>query len=92
MSYVTGEGPTNELYDDSLYSTLSKTTKLSLKRVNEERINFELVLDLLTLIDSGRLTRAQEGGVEGRGGHKEGEGAVLIFLPGLGEIMQVFVS
>jgi hypothetical protein len=90
---VDGVGPTNQLYDDSLYSCLGKTTKLSLRRVDEERINYELILDILTLIDSGRFDSpsAQERGADDGGAHGVGEreGAVLVFLPGLGEIMQV---
>jgi HrpA-like RNA helicase len=88
-----GVGTTNDLYDEALYSSFSKTTKLSLRRVDHEKINYELVLDLLKLIDSGlcsgRLNRRQplEGG--GGGGGGEREGAVLVFLPGLGEIMQL---
>ena len=74
-----GVGTTNDLYDESLYSSFSKTTKLSLRRVDHEKINYELVLDLLKLIDSGlcsgRLNRRQppEGGGAGEGARERGQ-------------------
>ena len=65
---------TSELYDECLYAGYKDTTKRSLRRVDEARINVDLVLDLLSLIGAG--------GGEG--------GAVLVFLPGLGEISHIF--
>ena len=48
---IDGLGPTNDLYDESIYSSFSKTTKLSLRRVNEERINYELILGDVLFVD-----------------------------------------
>jgi ATP-dependent RNA helicase DHX29 len=49
---IDGLGPTNDLYDDSIYLSFSKTTKLSLRRVNEERINYELILGNDLFVDA----------------------------------------
>ena len=46
---------TSELYDECLYAGYKDTTKRSLRRVDEARINVDLVLDLLSLIGAGRF-------------------------------------
>mmetsp|Transcript_3858 Transcript_3858/g.24473 ORF Transcript_3858/g.24473 Transcript_3858/m.24473 type:complete len:1409 (-) Transcript_3858:1730-5956(-) len=59
----------NPLYDPIAYERLSKSTRRSLAIVDESKIDYELVEDLLAHIDE-----------------RMGEGAILVFLPGLAEI------
>lgn len=59
----------NPLYDPIAYEGLSKSTKRSLAIVDESKVDYELIEDLLAHIDEHM-----------------GEGAILVFLPGLAEI------
>lgn len=59
----------NPLYDPIAYERLSKSTRRSLAIVDESKIDYELIEDLLSHIDEHM-----------------GEGAILVFLPGLAEI------
>ena len=53
---VDGVGPTNDLYDVSLYASFSKATQHSLRRVDEERINYELILGIVEMSCTTILT------------------------------------
>ncbi|GAX74754.1 hypothetical protein CEUSTIGMA_g2201.t1 [Chlamydomonas eustigma] len=64
--------PLNPHYDPSLYRDCSELVQRNMARLNEERIDLELLEELITHVHMS-----------------EGEGAILVFLPGFGEIQQM---
>jgi HrpA-like RNA helicase len=69
------------------YSGFSLATRLSMDRVDENILNFDLIEDLLQLLlleqDKNSLLIAPDGA-------NTPAGAVLIFLPGIGEIRALY--
>lgn len=69
------------------YVSYSMTTRMSMERVDERVLNFDLIEDVLQLLlldsDSNTLLCAPEGA-------NTKSGAVLIFLPGIGEIRSLY--
>lgn len=61
--------PLNPHYDADLYEEFSAGTRRNLGRVDEDRIDFDLIEELVSMVHE-----------------TQGEGAILIFLPGMGEI------
>ncbi|GMI55672.1 hypothetical protein TeGR_g346, partial [Tetraparma gracilis] len=75
---------TYDLYDDDEYyggeeveidGSYSETTRVSMWRVDEQTLNYDLVVNVLA-----NLTKFNPDGAGG---------AVLVFLPGMGEIKQL---
>lgn len=86
----------NNWYHDRYFEGYKESTKASLRCVDEERINYDLVEDILHLIE--RSESSGEGEAESWEDQTdddhdkrrdESKGGVLVFLPGLGEIMQL---
>lgn len=69
------------------YVSYSMTTRMSMERVDEKVLNFDLIEDVLQLLllnsESNTLLCAPEGA-------NTKSGAVLIFLPGIGEIRSLY--
>eukprot|EP00873_Tetraselmis_striata_P037555 jgi/Tetstr1/457819/TSEL_044364.t1 len=68
-----GDAPLNRDYDPERYAHLPDYVRRNLGRVNEQRIDFELLEELI-----GHIDEAFE------------EGAILVFLPGMGEISGMY--
>ncbi|KAL7495788.1 hypothetical protein ACHAWT_004152 [Skeletonema menzelii] len=77
------DNPLSMELDESFYPGFKLSTRLSLWRVNEEAINYDLVEDVLMLLlvkqDYSALAPPD-------GADMSSKGSILIFLPGLGEI------
>ena len=77
------DNPLSDELDESFYPGFKLSTRLSLWRVNEEAINYDLVEDVLTLLlvkkDYSLLAPPE-------GADTSSNGSILVFLPGLGEI------
>jgi len=77
------DNPLSMELDESFYPGFKLSTRLSLWRVNEEAINYDLVEDVLMLLlvkkDYSALAPPE-------GADLSSNGSVLVFLPGLGEI------
>eukprot|EP00985_Skeletonema_marinoi_P019452 scaffold11150_cov203-Skeletonema_marinoi.AAC.2 len=77
------DNPLSIELDESFYPGFKLSTRLSLWRVNEEAINYDLVEDVLTLLivkkDYSALAPPE-------GADLSSNGSILAFLPGLGEI------
>jgi len=67
------DAPLNPDYDPELYAGLSASARRNLARVDEHRIDFDLLEELVVHIDE-----------------KHEGGAVLVFLPGMGEISALY--
>ncbi|GAQ84373.1 helicase domain-containing protein [Klebsormidium nitens] len=70
-----GDQVLNPNYDEELYQDFSSATRKNLARLDEEQIDYDLLEDLITHIDES--------------GDDFGEGAVLVFLPGIAEIQSL---
>lgn len=77
------DNPLSMELDESFYPGFKLSTRLSLWRVNEEVINYDLIEDVLTLLlvkkDYSALALPD-------GADMSSNGSILVFLPGLGEI------
>ncbi|XP_057542821.1 DExH-box ATP-dependent RNA helicase DExH7, chloroplastic [Amaranthus tricolor] len=62
----------NPLYDPNAYQSYTEQTRLNLKKLNEDVIDYDLLEDLVCHIDENC-----------------GNGAILIFLPGISEIYRL---
>jgi HrpA-like RNA helicase len=72
---------TNPWYDAELYQALPERTKAVLRRLNEERLNADLLEALLEALHASEAKAEAEADLP--------TGAFLVFLPGIGEIREL---
>ena len=82
------DGAVHSAADGIDRAAYSARTIASLERLNEDRIDYDLIEDIISYID--RTEAASEKSGNGSSGTSGTPGAVLVFLPGMGEIQTLY--